>query len=456
LRYEKTKKNNRIWQMVISVLVLILFCGCGEQESETPKVEQKTEATSVYQAATPDSYDSADTALLVGIHEEEKTVTFYNYEVKKTYTLSYDGTSRFYDKYGTTVALSQMRVGELVDVTFLKRSKHLTTMNKAKQAWVFDSVEEYTWDRIKGDITIGKDVYQVSNQVQCFSEGTQIGEDEISTTDVITLYGIDSAVLGIIVERGHGFLRLENDEYFIDGWIEVGNKLIQKITTGMCMIVPEGMSRVVVSNNGNSGVKEVLIIRNAETVLDVGDIEIAQPKTGKVLFSLIPEDTTLYVDGEKVDTSVAVEMEYGLHQLIAKADGYETITKYIRVGQESAGVEIVMEEVSDTSEEEEEEDNAEADTVTSYYKVYVDAPSEVEVYLDNVYVGISPCSFEKEPGTHIITLRKSGYTTKSVTVNFSDDERDLSYSFADLTASSDATLDTTEMIEQIWDNLLSE
>lgn len=54
------------------------------------------------------------------------------------------------------------------------------------------------------------------------------------------------------------------------------------------------------------------------------------------------------------------------------------------------------------------------------------------MYLDGNYVGVSPCSFRKTEGSHVITLRKTDYETRSYTVEIDDTERDLSYSFADL------------------------
>jgi len=65
--------------------------------------------------------------------------------------------------------------------------------------------------------------------------------------------------------------------------------------------------------------------------------------------------------------------------------------------------------------------------------VHIDAPENVEVYLDGNYVGISPCSFKKTSGSHVITLRKSGYETRSYTVQVDEEEKDVSYSFVDLT-----------------------
>jgi len=68
----------------------------------------------------PDSYDSADTAVLVDINEVDKTVTLLNLDICRRYTLSMDGTTRFGDKYGKAISLDQLQEGDIVDVTFLK------------------------------------------------------------------------------------------------------------------------------------------------------------------------------------------------------------------------------------------------------------------------------------------------------------------------------------------------
>ena len=80
--------------------------------------------------------------------------------------------------------------------------------------------------------------------------------------------------------------------------------------------------------------------------------------------------------------------------------------------------------------------SATADTTTTYNRVHIDAPENVEEDLDGNYVGISPCSFKKTSGSHVITLRKSGYETRSYTVQVDDEQKDVSYSFVDLTVSS--------------------
>jgi hypothetical protein len=239
------------------------------------------------------------------------------------------------------------------------------------------------------------------------------------------------------VEKGHGYLRLANDENFIGGWIEVGQTVIQRITQDMLLLVPEGSYQVNISNNGGGGVKSVVINRNEETTLDIGDLEVPEPQYGTVLFSLSPSTAELYIDGSKVDASTPVSLEYGLHQLIARADGYQSVTQYIRVAQESAGIDVVLDAESEEEEEESSDDSSTVvDTTTDYYQVYIDAPEGAEVYLDGNYTGISPCSFKKSAGTHVITLRRTGYDTRSYTVQIDSEEKDISYSFAELVEST--------------------
>lgn len=385
----------------------------------------------------PDSYDSADTPILVDIDNDDNTVTFLNLDIGRRYTLSLDGTTKLYDKYGESISLEQIKKGDIVDVKFLKSKKHLTSMQLCPRAWSYNYVERYEINTVRREVTIGQEVFKLSDNIQYLSDGRNIEEMDLNAADILSFQGIDKEILCVNVEKGHGYLRLVNDENFIGGWIEIGQSLIQHITEDMLLAVPEGSYQVNISHNGSGGTKSVVINRNEETTLDIGDLEIAEPKYGTILFSLAPSGAKIYIDGAEVDASQPVVLEYGIHQLIAKADGYQTITRYLRVGAETAGIDVVLDAI-ESGEEESTESTAETDSssatdaVTNYYKVYVDAPEGVEVYLNGNYVGISPCSFRKNAGTHIITLRKTGYETRSYTVQIDDEEKDFSYSFADL------------------------
>lgn len=439
----KKKFGFRMFFLTAALALSLTACANPFQKSGDHAAEDSSsgeKADTGFVVTGPDSYDSADTAIFVNRDEEEGTATFLNLEVGKRYTLSIDGTTRFYDKYGESISFEQVEIGDIVDVTFLKSKKHLTTLQLSAGAWSYEDVEKYEINTVRGEVNIGSEVYKLTSNTQYLSEGRSMDSMDLNPSDVLSFQGIGSQILTVRVDRGHGYLRLTNDENFVGGWIEIGQTLIRRITEDMLLLVPEGSYQVNISNKGGGGIKSVTINRNEETTLDIGDLEIPEPQYGMVLFSLDPSHAELYIDGEKVDPSGPVDLLYGIHQLIARAEGYQSVTQYIRVAQESGGINVVLD--ANSSEEDEEEESSESSTaaVTDYYKVYVDAPEGVEVYLDGNYVGISPCSFRKSEGVHVITLRKNYHETRSYTIQVDDEEKDLSFSFAGLIYNGTSTV----------------
>ncbi len=437
----KTEKIKRI--LLLPVFAgLLLLTGCTFGQADTTTYTTQTSADTGFILTGPGSYDSADTAVIADINTNEKTITFFNLIVHKNYTLSYDGTTVFTDKYGESLSLGQLNPGDIVDVTFLKSKKLLTTLSLSADAWSNANVGRYTIDSATHSITIGNDVYKLTDETKIFSDGEEMEMIDLNAVDVLTFNGIGTTVHSIVVEKGHGYLRLSGDENFWGGWIEIGQNTIQTITEDMLLVVPEGSYQVTITITGGGGTKNVTIRRNEEVTLDISDLEIEEVKYGTVVFSLTPSNATLYIDGELVDTSMPVTLEYGIHQMIAKAEGYDTVTRYLKVAEESAGIDIILEK-----EGAEQEDDGEDTTVSSgdavttgYPQVYIDSPIGAEVYVDGNYVGISPVSFKKEEGTHVITFRLSGYETRSYTISVDGEKKDVTFSFATLVPDTSNTV----------------
>ena len=446
--------------MAISAL---LISGCTSQASNIGMAKDKEDGAvdTGFTVATVGSYDSADTAVVVSTDQQNKSVTFMNMGTGKQYTLYYDGTTYVKDKYEGPMTISQIRAGDVVDVNFLKGKRQIASIQLSPAAWVYDNVVNYDLGGINKTASIGSTTYSLPDEVVVLSEGRRVEVMDIVAQDVVSVQGIDHKIYSINVERGHGYLRLKNDQPLIGGWIEVGNSVIREITEDMLLIVPEGDYQVFLSNNGSACTKSVIIERNKEVVLDVGDLEIAEDKTGRILFSVTPENAKVTIDHKEVDISSAVELKYGIHQVHLEANGYDSLTKYIQVGSEYAKISFTLEEskeedissVSQNDLEQEEpdllteEDKPKADSVSSNdifsvsdntlsasssNKVYIDSPKGVEVYLDGNYIGIAPVSFKKKTGSHTITLRRSGYQTKSYTIYLYDDKEDITYSFTEL------------------------
>jgi hypothetical protein len=452
-------------QMIGVLLAIVMLTGCVSTKNSGPSLvggglseSQETESGQVGTGgdilnAGPGAYDSADTAVLVHKEEDGSSVTLQNLLLGKRYTLSVEGTSVFSDKYGDGVALSQIAEGTIVDVTFLKTYKRLTSMQVSSEAWIYEGVDKFKVDTRRQEISVGSKIYKYGQGIVLLSDEREIEMMDINDADILTIRGIESTVLSIQVVRGHGYLRLTNDENFIGGWIEIGQTLMQQITQDILLTVPEGVYQVLISNKGGGGEKTAVIRRNEETELDIGDLVIPEPQFGTVVFAVTPSDTEIFIDGVQTDITQPVSLSYGMHQIIARAEGYTSITKYLRVGEESAGIEIQLdpstenEATTDNTESEEssqETESSEEQAASGSYQVYIDAPEGAEVYLDGNYVGISPCSFKKTSGSHMVTLRKNGYDTRTYTIQIDDEEKDISYSFADLIETAQTTVNTEE------------
>ncbi len=429
------------------MVVAMLITGCASEVSNIGLAKDGgyDSADTGFSAAAPGSYDSADTAVVMSIDKDNSSVSFMNMDTGKQYTLYYDGTTYIEDKYGGAMTISQLKAGDVVDVNFLKGKRQIARIQLSTKAWVYDNVQNYDFGGINSTATIGSTTYSLPENVVVFSEGERAEIMDVVERDIVTISGIDHQIYSVSVEKGHGYLRLKNEQALLGGWIEVGSSVIKEITEDMLLVVPEGSYRVLLSNDGISCTKDVVIERDKEVVLDVGDLEITGNKTGKIIFNVTPDSAEVTIDGKLTDISSAVELTYGIHQVHLEAEGYDSLTKYIQVGSERASISFTLEKSKEDTtdslsqnsldtDDEEDDSSVSENTIsaTSSNKVYIDAPEDVEVYVDSNYVGIVPVSFTKVAGSHTITLRKSGYTTKSYTIYLYDDGEDITYSFSEL------------------------
>lgn len=467
--------------VLIGMLSMVLCAGCSFMEPGTDTQENTQAQVNGIITATPGIYDSEDTAMIVCKDTENAAIQFQNLATGKRYTLNYDGAAKLLDKYDQPVSLGQIEEGSIVTVRFYKPKKLLAYLKISPEGEAYENLSNYVLNTATGTLTIGDTSYGLSNHLLVLSDGQEVTLMDINQMDVLNVWGWHNQIYAISIARGHGYLRLQNDAYFVGGWIEVGQSVIRKITEDMLLVVPEGRSTVVVSHNGSSATQEIDFVRNQEMAWDLGDVEITVVQKGRVIFTLNPANAKVTIDGKNVDTASPVELEYGLHQMTVTADGYDTVAQYIKVAEPSASISVELEKSEESTEQEEtkeqpqgeEQSQEQSNTVSTQtaastqssteqtqassaqsssaeqpetqssatqstatqtsYKVHIDSPVGAEVYLDGNYIGISPVDFEKKAGNYVVSLRKTGYQTRSYTLQVDSEEKDVTYSFSELT-----------------------
>lgn len=470
----------KIIYCVASAALMLTIGGCAVNTKDTVTVSNETVVV-----RPANIYDSEDAAVVVKKDTESKTIQLQNISTSRRYTLGYDGATSVFDKNDEAMSMQQLKEGSVVTVRFYKPDKSLSYIKENESALSIPNISNYELDLKNGKITVGGQSYSLSKSVVVSSNGKETDPLELNAMDVLSIWGYQDRIYGINVEKGHGYLRLQNEDYFVNGWVDVGDKVIRKIEEDMLLVVPEGSYNAMVSNKGSSAMQQIDFARNEEMIWDLGNVEITVVQTGKIIFTLTPATAKLAIDGREVNTSKPVELQYGLHSMRITAEGYDTVAQYIKVAEPTANISVELEksaepETKDTAqqpaetkpEDDEDEDNGtvnkkyetrkpeseddeddnddddkdeeKADTKKSsedsdevvsskeQYKVYIDAPEDVEAYLDGSYIGLTPVSFPKTAGNYVITLRKTGYQTRSYTLQIDSEKKDVNYSFTEL------------------------
>lgn len=414
-------------------ILLFLLCfplilsSCGTDMGKEQDAHLDTES-SVYTDYVPGEYDSTDTCILVAKSAVNNTITFYNYDLGKYYTLNVDSVTKFSDKYGNALSFSQIEKGTPCDICFLKSQKQLTNLTVSKDAETYSEVTGFSIDMGTKTFTYKSENFKISDKTALICDNEKLTIKELTEYDEVMLVVKDEAIEALIVSKAHGTLSFTGADYFTDGYVEIGSDDIRKIEKDKAIVLSEGDYDLIISRNSTKVEKHVTINPDEETVLDLSNIEIEEEKTGKVLFGVTPSDAKVYVDGELIDTEKLVELKFGKHQLAASRDGYESLSRYFNVGEKQATLLVDLEEI------EKEESSEKEDDKTEGFFIVISAPSGVEVFFDGNYVGKAPLSFAKKSGSHSITISKAGYISRTYPVLIENTDKNEYFSFDELIA----------------------
>ncbi len=359
-------QKKKIHILLLCLLLAALSAGCGEKKKkitdgsevyvrreEKEAQEDKEEAEELQQPET--------LYVVTGIDADHKLLTLRDCETAKERPYSYSGGTYIKDKYGSSLTVGQLSLGELV--TIEQKKDILTTVQISKEAFFYDDLHNYTLDKDQKSLTVGSDSYYYDEELLAYHDGSRVSVSEISEQDKICLKGVGQKIYVILVETGHGTVVLENTETFQGGYITIGNILSRKITPQMRIEVAEGTYVLAVANNGYGGSRNITVEANTELKVNLDELKGEGPKRCKIQFKVTPENTVtkVYLDGELADISQPIEVSYGTHRLQAEAEGYASWNKTLIVN--SASAEIVIE--LKTEEEAEKDDTVSTSGSTS-------------------------------------------------------------------------------------------
>lgn len=466
------------WMPIISTLAgltifsFILFLALAQtsrvekpHNKKTPGVTSSEDANAV--GETP-VYDSEILAVVKELDTENRRITLFNTGNKEILDLFYSGGTDITDKFGQVISISQIPIGAMVDIYFSSEEQKISKLQISTKAWEYigvNNLEIHPADRI---MKIGQTKYKYYDEIVVLNDGSFVGVNSLAEQDELNVWGYDQTIWSITVAKGHGTVTLTDQGAFLGGSITVGYEAMQQVTEDLKLTVREGNFNLTVENGKYSGTKNITVHRNQVTEVSLKELGPEPVKHGRVTFEINPFGADLFIDGELTNYGSPIELAYGNHEIKVSLGGYITYNGTLRLDAAGKTIKISLPKVqsSEAAEVVEAVDEPdETDTVTkpeiiynewNYpgeedgfeddfddapeedyildegHLIYVQYPQGASVYLNGDYMGMSPGSFQKVIGSHVLTFIREGYETQSYTIDVLDDGMDMYLSLPEL------------------------
>lgn len=454
----------------LSFFTFILFIAFLEAgKNRKPAARQNLSPASSKNEENKASYNKADkkiTALVLEINKADKTIRLYDIDKKEELILNFTGGSDIVDKFGRPISVDQVETGLIVEIGYLSGKSRIGYLKPSPEAWEYIGVNNMIIDTSEKTIKIANSKYTYESPVVSDNDKLITLED-LAEQDELTVRGLDETVWSIRVTKGHGTVRLTECDAFLGGSVTIGYEAVQQVAENMIITVREGNYNLTAENGEYSGTKNITVYRNEETVVSLGDLG---PGYGQISFDIAPFGADLFIDGELTTYANPVKLVYGEHSIEVSLGGYATYRGSLKVDSAEKRVQVILPElhsrepvsVVETTESTGtpadyieynnwdsvqnpgedypehidvpvDDENIDDDPIVDEeHYIYIQNPKGVSVYLNGEYKGVSPGSFQKVIGRHVLTFIKQGYQTKSYTIDIADDGMDTYISLPDL------------------------
>jgi hypothetical protein len=446
-----------------AILVFALF---EAGKSGRPRIRQKPnnqaseEGNNSVEINTP---DKRTVAVILDTDKSAGIMHLFDINTNQEIRLNYTGGTSFLDKYDQEISIDRVEKGLIVDISYQSTRNKLIGLNFSKKAWGYIGVNNMTTYPDEKTIKIAKSNYTYIEPF-VFDGDRLIALEDLAIQDELTVRGMDETILSLVVTKGHGTVRIKDYQAFLGGSITVGYEATSQVTENMVFTIREGNYNLTIENGKYSGTKNITVNRDEETVVSVGDLGPEPAKHGKVTFEITPLGADLYIDKELTTYASPVELEYGDHSIEVSLGGYSTYRGNLEVDFATKKIQIVLPELQsrdDVSIIEWEENTGAVNEETGHVEyndwdsdqgnnndnpeyidtlidehyddepivdneslIYIQNPLGASVYINGEFKGVSPGSFKKVIGSHVVTFIKKGYRTKSYTIDIADDGLD--------------------------------
>lgn len=326
-------------------------------------------------------------AVVSAIDNNNGLVSVINIESYDKIVITVPSSLSIQDAYGDTTVLASVQVGQLVEIKYDKSNDKAHEFKISNLGWEKESKNNRQIDLENKTIKLFNDTYSYTDDVIVDLGDGGVLVSDIQATDELLVRGYQKTIWYVGLVSKQGYLAVENETAYINQILEVDG-VPYTIYADMVLTLSTGSHTVIIDIDGMNPIsKSIEIEAETETVLDFAEI---LNMTGQVQFTIVQDETTLYIDNQRYDTwSEPISLSYGEHNILVEKEGYLPWTTVLFVSQSY--------------------DEFTIDLDVQPLMIKVDEPIETELYIDDILIGEIPLQAPISGGAHVIRLEKAGY-----------------------------------------------
>lgn len=403
-------------------LSVCLLGGCTKRHPSRLKQPDVSSAASV----TEDTKSEGILGVVSKVDIEKSRITFRDISNGWVYTVDYDSLTKMESKFGELLDISQLEIGEIIDVRLDASAKYAQSIKVSYDAWEFENVKGLTYNQSENTITImGKDylyssslvvhdatgahdeekedtkesaqdasvpvseetknsadskdlksensVQSTDDKVQEQSSAGETQEDkdqpdglllsDIVKQDVVTCRGYKGRICSVTLNSGHGYVRLKDDTFYLGGMIAIGG-VIENVSKNMLLTVPVGEWTLEVDKDCKMGTKGIVVNQNEEQTVSLSDLTIVASKKGIFHFEITPPDATITIDGVDYNGRTDFMLEYGKHKVEVSAVDYKSYNGTIDLKSAYMNIAVTLESLKSDEDSKADTSNTSESTTT--------------------------------------------------------------------------------------------
>ena len=366
---------------------MLLLAGCASGDSSGNTLVKGTHlgGNTPYTEGSDDSSEEDTDATqglyrVLAVDDDEGFIRLEDLDTGLLRDYDYGLYTEVFDKNNVATTDDSLYAGLVVSAEITENpdegTAKLQTVKVSDAVWTMTDVTNFSVDEEADAFYIGKTIYRMTEDTKVFSGDTQVHVSTLTGDDTVTVIGDEKNIISVMISLGHGTVHLKNSEDFIGGWITIGKRFSSEITEDMTIDMPEGTyTLAVTSEDGHGDSKEIEVVRNEMTEVDLSEFEGEGPKVCKLTFDVKTKGAKVYLNGVKQKTKDGKvnEVKYGVYTLLVKAEGYDDWSVRLMVSSETATITIDMDELSSetdsddstTTTEDEDSDSSSSSSTTS-------------------------------------------------------------------------------------------